>query len=48
MADENEDARTCGDGSQLGRRVRPVLGYPPAHGQEPDGLAAAWVGRLEL
>src|SRR5829696_2277945 len=47
-ADENDDARTCGDGSQLGRRVRPVLGYPPARGQEPDGLAAAWVWRLEL
>jgi hypothetical protein len=38
-ADENDDARTCGEGSQLGRRVRPVLGYPPARGQEPDGLA---------
>jgi hypothetical protein len=33
-----------GDGSQLNRRVRSVLGDLPPRGQEPGGLAAAGWG----
>jgi hypothetical protein len=33
-----------GDGSQIGQRVRPVLGEPPLVGKSPEGLAAAGWG----